>query len=76
MHSNISGHTFIKKRRKTGVERGVWEKGVGLLMRGGGGRKFLMMYWGEGQKFSISHHDKMYHKPPITLTISDYFLFN
>ena len=49
MHSKTSGHTFIKKRRKTGVGEvehgggGVGENGGGPSYERGRGRKFLMI---------------------------------
>ena len=34
---------------------------------GGGGRKVLMIYWGGGQNFSISHHEKCITDLPLHL---------
>ena len=80
MQSNISGHTFIKKRRKTGVGGGRawgwWGRGErGPLLLEGGLDSFDDILGRGSEPFHQSSR-KMYHKHSITPTISDYFLLN
>ena len=47
---------------------GVGEKGGPSYERGWGwDRKFLMICWGGGQSFSISHHEKCITNLPLLL---------
>ena len=63
---------------------GFGREGALLMREGGGWSEILVLYCGEGQKFSISNHENYISvleegvppKSPITPTISDYFLYN
>ena len=43
--------------------------------RGGGCQKFLMIYWGGGQKFSTSHHEKCITNLSLLLQFQIIFSF-
>ena len=82
MRTAISVDIYFKKneqRLRSGQveQRGVgWErKGPFYILRGGGSEIFDDLL-GRGSEFFHLSSCKLYHKPPITPTLSDYFLFN